>query len=477
MGKPTGFLDYARMDCPARSVEARVADWAPLDLPLSEKNRRRQSGRCMDCGVPFCQAGVTFDGALLGCPLHNLIPEWNDLLWNGNYEGALQRLLKTSPFPEFTARVCPALCEKACVCGRVSQPVTVRENELAIIEYAFENDLMQPMPPAARSDKRIAVVGGGAGGGGPPRGGGHPRRPPPRGGGPAPPGAVVGSGPAGLSAAYYLNRRGHHVTVFERDPLPGGLLTYGIPEMKLPKQIVARRISLLEQEGVVFRTNCCVGRDLSPEALAAEFDLAIFCCGAQQPRPLPFAEAGGVFYALDYLRASAQALLAQAEPAVTAAGKHVVLVGAGDSASDCVSVALRQGCRSLTQLIRKPRTASTEKRDHAHEEAEAVFGADIRHYETQIDSLSCGTDGAVSAVTLRESGEQLPCDLLLLASGFSGCEAASLEACEAVRQAGIPVLTAGDMASGASLVVLAIASGKQAAARADASLMGYTNIL
>ena len=333
MGKPTGFLDYARMDCPARSAEARVADWAPLDLPLSEKNRRRQSGRCMDCGVPFCQAGVTFDGALLGCPLHNLIPEWNDLLWNGNYEGALQRLLKTSPFPEFTARVCPALCEKACVCGRVSQPVTVRENELAIIEYAFENDLMQPMPPAARSDKRIAVVG---------------------------------SGPAGLSAAYYLNRRGHHVTVFERDPLPGGLLTYGIPEMKLPKRIVARRISLLEQEGVVFRTNCCVGRDLRPEALAAEFDLAIFCCGA---------------------------------------------------------------------------------------------------------------DGAVSAVTLRESGEQLPCDLLLLASGFSGCEAASLGAYEAVRQAGIPVLTAGDMASGASLVVLAIASGKQAAARAYASLMGYTNIL
>ena len=436
MGKPTGFLDYARMDCPARSAEARVADWAPLDLPLSEKNRRRQSGRCMDCGVPFCQAGVTFDGALLGCPLHNLIPEWNDLLWNGNYEGALQRLLKTSP--------CPALCEKACVCGRVSQPVTVRENELAIIEYAFENDLMQPMPPAARSDKRIAVVG---------------------------------SGPAGLSAAYYLNRRGHHVTVFERDPLPGGLLTYGIPEMKLPKRIVARRISLLEQEGVVFRTNCCVGRDLSPEALAAEFDLAIFCCGAQQPRPLPFAEAGGVFYALDYLRASAQSLLAQAGPAVTAAGKHVVLVGAGDSASDCVSVALRQGCRSLTQLIRKPRTASTEKRDHAHEEAEAVFGADIRRYETQIDSLSCGADGAVSAVTLRESGEQLPCDLLLLASGFSGCEAASLEACEAVRQTGVPVLTAGDMASGASLVVLAIASGKQAAARADASLMGYTNIL
>lgn len=445
MGKPGAFLDLGRRAHDLRPVAERTGDYDELYVTLPAEEQRAQASRCMMCGVAFCQTGISFGKARpSGCPLHNLIPEWNDLLWNGNYEGALQRLLKTSPFPEFTARVCPALCEKACVCGRVSQPVTVRENELSIIEYAFENDLMQPMPPAARSDKRIAVVG---------------------------------SGPAGLSAAYYLNRRGHHVTVFERDPLPGGLLTYGIPEMKLPKRIVARRISLLEQEGVVFRTNCCVGRDLSPEALAAEFDLAIFCCGAQQPRPLPFAEAGGVFYALDYLRASAQALLAQAGPAVTAAGKHVVLVGAGDSASDCVSVALRQGCRSLTQLIRKPRTASTEKRDHAHEEAEAVFGADIRRYETQIDSLSCGTDGAVSAVTLRESGEQLPCDLLLLASGFSGCEAASLGAYEAVRQAGIPVLTAGDMASGASLVVLAIASGKQAAARADASLMGYTNIL
>lgn len=235
----------------------------------------------MDCGVPFCQAGICFDGQRLGCPLHNLIPEWNDLLWSGNRERALSRLLKTNCFPEFTGRVCPALCERACVCGMIGAPVTVRDNELSIIEYASDNDLVVPQPPVSRSGKRIAVVG---------------------------------SGPAGLSAAFFLNRRGHSVVVFERDRFPGGLLTYGIPAMKLPKNIVRRRIALLD------------GTD----------------------------------------------------PALSAAGKDVVVVGAGDSASDCIATALRQGCRSVLQLIRKPASRYGNRSDYAHEEAEAACGSDIR---------------------------------------------------------------------------------------------------
>ena len=444
MGKATGFMEYERLELPLRDPAERVKDYAPLQLPVSDKNRRRQSGRCMDCGVPFCQAGVEFEGQFLGCPLHNLIPEWNDLLYSGNYPAALARLLKTNCFPEFTGRVCPALCERACTCGMIGQSVTIHDNERAIIDYAFDNDLMQPVLPAAHSGKTVAVVG---------------------------------SGPAGLAAAYYLNRRGHQVTVFERDSVPGGLLSYGIAPMKLPQAVVERRVRLMQDEGVSFQTNCDVGRDVSAAFLQG-FDLVIFACGAQKPRALswPTQAKSGVYYALDFLKAASEARLEGLESEITAKGKSVVIVGAGDSASDCVAICLRQGCRDIHQLIRRPASSYPGALDYAHEESQAVFGRDIRRFETQIEDLVCGEDGGLTAVR-TVAGETLEAQLLIIASGFSGCEDYALDAYEALKAAGVPVLQAGDMACGASLVVHAIASGKKAAAEADRRLMGYTNIL
>ena len=444
MGKATGFMDYARMELPRRDPSERVKDYEPLEKAVSDKNRRRQSGRCMDCGVPFCQAGVKFEGQYLGCPLHNLIPEWNDLLYSGNYPAALARLLKTNCFPEFTGRVCPALCERACTCGMIGQSVTIHDNERAIIDYAFDNDLMQPVLPAAHSGKTVAVVG---------------------------------SGPAGLAAAHYLNRRGHQVTVFERDSVPGGLLSYGIAPMKLPQAVVERRVRLMQDEGVSFQTNCDVGRDVSAAFLQG-FDLVIFACGAQKPRALswPTQAKSGVYYALDFLKAASEARLEGLESEITAKGKPVVIVGAGDSASDCVAICLRQGCRDIHQLIRRPASSYPGALDYAHEESQAVFGRDIRRFETQIEDLVCGEDGGLTAVR-TVAGETLKAQLLIIASGFSGCEDYALDAYEALKAAGVPVLQAGDMACGASLVVHAIASGKKAAAEADRRLMGYTNIL
>lgn len=444
MGKATGFMEYERLELPLRDPAERVKDYAPLQLPVSDKNRRRQSGRCMDCGVPFCQAGVEFEGQFLGCPLHNLIPEWNDLLYSGNYPAALARLLKTNCFPEFTGRVCPALCERACTCGMICQSVTIHDNERAIIDYAFDNDLMQPVLPAAHSGKTVAVVG---------------------------------SGPAGLAAAHYLNRRGHQVTVFERDSVPGGLLSYGIAPMKLPQAVVERRVRLMQDEGVSFQTNCDVGRDVSAAFLQG-FDLVIFACGAQKPRALswPTQAKSGVYYALDFLKAASEARLEGLESEITAKGKPVVIVGAGDSASDCVAICLRQGCRDIHQLIRRPASSYPGALDYAHEESQAVFGRDIRRFETQIEDLVCGEDGGLTAVR-TVAGETLKAQLLIIASGFSGCEDYALDAYEALKAAGVPVLQAGDMACGASLVVHAIASGKKAAAEADRRLMGYTNIL
>lgn len=447
MGKPTGFLEDARREAPERDPLARQQDWNDFHGTLSDRSRRKQGGRCMDCGVPFCQAGIVFDGQRLGCPLHNLIPEWNDLTFLGNPERALSRLLKTNCFPEFTSRVCPALCERACVCGMIGEPVTVRDNERAIIDYAFANDLMVPVTPQVRSGKRVAVVG---------------------------------SGPAGLAAAYYLNRRGHSVTVFERDRSPGGLLTYGIPNMKLPKDVVSRRIQLMEQEGVQFQTGQELGVNLKAEVLANEFDLTILCCGAQQPRKLTFPETpqSGVYYALDYLKDAAMAQLGEKPLARSAKGRRVVVVGAGDSAADCIATALRQGCERVSQLIRKPSAYYGGGHDYAHAETTARYGRDIREFETQISHLQLDEQGALTGLTTVCGGTQQDrdADLLIIASGFTGAESAATEALTTLQQLEADCLTAGDMQEGASLVVLAIRSGKKAAAEADRRLMGYTNI-
>ncbi len=432
MGKPTGFMEFERIQCSTLPPAQRVESFEDFHLPLSEDARRCQGGRCMDCGTPLCQSGISQDGRLLGCPLHNLIPEWNDLLWRKHPELALERLLKTNCFPEFTGRVCPALCERACTLGYIGEPVTVRENELYIIEAAFEAGLMRPVPPASRSGRTVAVVG---------------------------------SGPAGLSAAWWLNRSGHSVTVFERDSEPGGLLRYGIPSMKLPKDIVQRRIALAEAEGIVFKTGVNVGSDLDVSELRAAYDCVIFCCGAQKPRTVSFTgKAGGIGFALDYLRSPDKELCAR--------GKAVTVIGAGDSASDCIATALRQGASSVTQLIRKPSSFYTEPADYAHEEALAVLGRDIRMFETQLSSVHSDESGELCAVTVSspEGSLRLPAQRLYIASGFSGSDAGF----EVPAAPG--VFMAGDMRSGASLVVLAIADGRRAAAEAELYMLGYTKI-
>jgi len=444
MGKATGFMDYNRVGHKERPIAERIHDFHEFNTDLPTKERSRQGGRCMDCGVPFCQAGIVFDGKRMGCPLHNLIPEWNDMIYAGNREHALSRLLKTAPFPEFTGRVCPALCEVGCNCQHVGGSVTIRDNELYIIEYAFQNGLMEPNPPKKRSDKHIAVVG---------------------------------SGPAGLAAAYWLNKRGHNVEVYERDSKPGGLLMYGIPNMKLDKSVVARRINLMEAEGIVFHCDVNVGKDITMEQLTRQFDCVIMACGAQKPRAVRFeGEAKGVYYALDYLKPVVQQQVREIASAPSAKGKNVIVIGNGNTASDCVATAVRQGCKSVTQIIRKPRSAYGDEVDYAHAETDFLYGKDIRVFESNVKRVIADDDGHLTAVELSVAGElqTVPAEMLLIASGFSGTEdgnAAMLQADTSGK-----VLQAGDMKNGATLVVLALADGADAAARADEMLMGYTSL-
>jgi len=415
----------------------------------------------MNCGVPYCQAGMLWEGRTFGCPLHNLVPEWNDMIWAGNPVHALSRLLKTNNFPEFTGRVCPAPCEGACICGLYGDAVTIRDNELSVIEDAFAAGAVKRRRPPQWSGKKVCVVG---------------------------------SGPAGLAAADQLNRRGHSVTVVEREERCGGLLTYGIPNMKLPKDVVRRRIDLMCDEGVSFVTGVDASDPNVARRLLGDYDAVILCCGAERPRPLGLETEGisGVYYGTEFLKAAVERQSFGRDPAVpTAEGRDVVIVGTGDTASDCAATALRQGCKSVTQLVRRP--AEDYLRDgklpldYAHEEALAVLGKDPRRFGVQVRELKA-ENGVLTGVVTSE-GETLPCTLLIAATGFAGCAPAvcgafGVDCGETVRTAEgrfstnvEKVFAAGDMRRGQSLVVWAIAEGRNAAAEADAYLTGYTNLV
>lgn len=463
MGKPTGFLEYTRRDVPAIPPEERVQNWDEFHLPLPEPVRAQQGARCMNCGVPFCQSGMIWEGKTFGCPLHNLIPEWNDMIMSGNLGHALSRLLKVNNFPEFTGRVCPAPCEDACVCGIYGSPITIRDNELCIIEDGFANGRVKRRRPPQWSGKKVAVVG---------------------------------SGPAGLAVADQLNHRGHSVTVVEKEAHAGGLLTYGIPNMKLPKSVVRRRIDLMTDEGVSFVTGVDAADPKTARRLLEEYDAVVLCCGAGKPRPLGLDAEGvaGVCYGTEFLKAAVERQQFGETPAIPSAeGKNVVIIGTGDTASDCVATALRQGCRSVVQLVRRPEADYLDKDgalslDYAHEEALAVLGEDPRRFGVQVRELIKDEQGALTGV-VTTAGDTLPCDLLIGATGFAGCEdnvcrAFGVEQDRTVktregsyRTSVEKVFAAGDMRRGQSLVVWAIAEGRAAAAEVDEYLIGYTNLV
>jgi glutamate synthase (NADPH/NADH) small chain len=493
MGKPTGFIEYLRELPVDRSPAERVRDWNEFHHHMDEKRLRQQGARCMDCGVPFCHTGKLISGMASGCPVNNLIPEWNDLVYRGLWREALERLHRTNNFPEFTGRVCPAPCEGSCVLGINAPPVTIKNIENAIIEKGWEEGWVNPDPPEKRTGKKVAVIG---------------------------------SGPAGLAAAAQLNKAGHTVTVLERADRPGGLLTYGIPNMKLDKRdVVARRIALMEKEGIKFVCNATVGENVEAELLRKDFDAIVICTGATVPRDLKVEgrELKGVHFAMDFLTESTQSVLRGAPESarISAKGKNVVVLGGGDTGTDCVGTSMRQGCKSLQQIEimamppmdRAPDNPWPEwpkvyKMDYGQEEAAAKFGADPRVYLTTVKKLvgdGAGNLTGVVTVNIRwdknEQGayvpveqpgseKQHPAELVLLAMGFLGPEQALLKDLKVETDArsnvkadygkyatSVPgVFAAGDARRGQSLVVWAINEGRGAARECDRWLMGSTQL-
>lgn len=495
MGKNDGFMIYKRVEDSWIEPSSRIKNFKEFHNHLDDRERREQAARCMNCGVPMCQSAIRLAGMVTGCPLHNFIPEWNDALYKGQYDMAAWRLLKTSSFPEFTGRVCPALCEKACNCGNggdIKEAVTIHDNELYIIEKAFESGYMKPQIPKVRSDKKIAVIG---------------------------------SGPAGLAVADLLNRRGHNVTVYERDDRIGGLLMYGIPNMKLDKKIVERRVNLMKAEGVTFITNADVGRNVDAKQLLSEYDAVALCCGAKKARPLSAqgSEAQGIMFAVDWLKSVTKSLLDSDfsdKNFFDPKGKHVVILGGGDTGNDCTGSSIRLGAASVTQLEMMPCPPTERqpnnpwpqwpkvlKTDYGAQESIEKFGHDPRVYKTTIkevyqkDGKVCGiktvqvefknVDGKRTLCEIEGSEKELPADLILIAAGFLGCEdytanafGVPLSPRNTVATSGADsyftgtdkVFTAGDMHRGQSLVVWAIAEGRECAREIDEYLMGYLNL-
>ncbi len=492
MGKSTGFLEYNRETSTDIDPKERIKNFDEFHIYLSDEKQQIQGARCMSCGVPFCQSGMMLMGMASGCPLHNLVPEWNDLVYRGNWEQAYERLVKTNNFPEFTSRVCPALCEKACTCGLHDDPVSTRENEHGVIEHAYADGYAKARPPKTRTGKKVAVIG---------------------------------SGPSGLAVADQLNKRGHLVTVYERDDRVGGLLMYGIPNMKLDKKIVERKINIMREEGITFLTGVDVGRDEKAAELLKEYDAVVLACGAKNPRDIdaPGRDAKGIYFAVDFLGQTTKSLLdsdLKDKKYVSAKGKHVVIIGGGDTGNDCVGTAIRHGAKSVTQLEMMPeppleRAANNpwpewpkvEKTDYGQEEAIAMFGHDPRIYTTTVKeflkdkngnlkgmiiiSLEGKKDektGRMMMVPVEGTEKKIPADLVLIAAGFLGSEKyitddfgvklngrTNVDTTPGSYKTNVKkVFTAGDMHRGQSLVVWAIREGREAAREVDEALMGYS---
>ncbi|KGX87499.1 glutamate synthase subunit beta [Pontibacillus litoralis] len=491
MGKPTGFMEIVRAEPLERSSHNRVKDWNEYTAPFSNETLAKQGARCMDCAIPFCHSGMEIKGVASGCPIHNLIPEWNDLVYRGKWKEALERLQLTNNFPEFTGRVCPAPCEGACTVAISDSAVSIKNIERTIIDKGFANGWIQPRIPKQRTGKTIAIIG---------------------------------SGPAGLASADQLNQAGHHVTIYERAPQPGGLLMYGIPNMKLEKDIVQRRINLLKQEGIHFITNTEVGKDVRTEYLRSHFDAVILCTGAQKQRDVRMEgrQSNGIHFAMDYLTAATKKLVNDSiteKEYIDVKNKDVIVIGGGDTGADCVATALRQNCRSVVQFGKHPKLPNTRSADnmwpevpniftldYAYKEAAETKGEDPRQYSIKTTKFVSDASGNLKELhtveTEKVSGDNgkyvykeipgtekaWPAEHVFIAIGFEGPEQSLL------KQFGVQttergtakatygeyktnvegVFAAGDARRGQSLIVWAINEGREVAREVDHYLMGVT---